>query len=331
MTLKTSLKQLEPIIPILFKNNIVPFLHSSPAIGKSSLAQQLANKFKFKLIDLRLTELDSVDMNGLPSFKDGKATYMPFDVFPTTETKIPEGYKGWLLLLDEFNSALPSVQASAYKLILNKQVGQYKLHDKVFIMACGNLDTDNAITNPMPTPLISRFANFYVEVNHKDWINWAIDSNIDSRIISFLSFKPSALYTFKADATEPYASPRTWEMVNSVLPSSQDIYLLSSLIGQGVANEFLVYLDLFKSLPVIDDIVKKPDTYPVPDKLSIQWATVSVCAELLHEHLDELVTYLNRFPLELQVVALRIVRKRNPALTAKKPILDWLQTLNGHL
>lgn len=329
--MKTTLKHLESILPALFKNNIVPFLHASPAIGKSSLAMQIAKKYGLYLIDLRLTELDSVDMNGLPNFKDDKATYMPFDVFPTTKTKIPKGYKGWFLLLDEFNSALPSVQASAYKLILNRQVGQHPLHKNCWIMACGNLDTDNAITNPMPTPLISRFANFYVELNHKDWIEWAISNGIDSRVISFLSFKPSLLYTFNPNATEPYASPRTWEMVSKVLKNSDDLVLLSSLIGDGVANEFKVYQDLFKQLPSIEQIVETPDTYQVPSKLSIQWATVTMCTEFIHEHLDELITYLKRFPLELQVVALKLIKVRNPMMIARPSIIAWLNTIGNNL
>lgn len=110
---KCTLNQVAEVIPTLLQANVVPFLHSSPALGKSSVAKQVAEKLNLKVIDLRLTECDSSDLNGLPFFKDGKAHFMPFDTFPTQDTPIPDGYKGWLLLLDEFNSALPSVQASA--------------------------------------------------------------------------------------------------------------------------------------------------------------------------------------------------------------------------
>lgn len=329
--MKSTLKQLEPLIPVLFQTGIVPFLHGSPAIGKSALAEQIASKYKLKLIDLRLTELDSVDMNGLPNFIDNKATYSPFDVFPTVDTKLPKGYKGWLLLLDEFNSALPSVQAAAYKLILNKQVGQYQLHSKCFIIAAGNLSSDNAIVNPMPTPLISRFANFYLELSHKDWIEWAIENNIDSRIIGFLSFKPSLLYTFKPTATESYASPRTWAMVSKVLQYSKDKILLSGLIGDGVATEFLTYLKLADELPKIEKIVEKPDTYRIPNNLSIQWATVTMCTEHFDKYSDELVIYLKRYPLELQVVALKLIKARNSSLISKPVIINWLKEIGSHL
>lgn len=99
MQIKTTLNQVAQLLPSLFKAKIVPFLHSSPAIGKSSIAKQIADKYQLKVIDLRLTELDSSDLNGLPYFKDNKSTFLPFDTFPLTDTPIPKGYKGWLLLL----------------------------------------------------------------------------------------------------------------------------------------------------------------------------------------------------------------------------------------
>ena len=49
--------------------------------------------------------------------------------------------------MDEFNSALPSVQAACYKLVLDRMVGQHHLHKKCFIVACGNKETDNAIVD----------------------------------------------------------------------------------------------------------------------------------------------------------------------------------------
>lgn len=69
-------------------------------MGKSSLAKSIAERNGLKVIDLRLTELDSSDLNGLPYFKDGKSTFLPFDTFPLADTPIPDGYNGWLLLLN---------------------------------------------------------------------------------------------------------------------------------------------------------------------------------------------------------------------------------------
>ena len=51
---------------------------------------------------------------GLPHFtKDGKAEFMPFNIFPLENTPLPKDKDGWLLFLDEFNSATKMVQAAA--------------------------------------------------------------------------------------------------------------------------------------------------------------------------------------------------------------------------
>ena len=53
---------------------LVPFIQSSPGMGKSAIVKQIAKDFKLKLIDVRLSTLEPVDLSGLPTFDmDGKA------------------------------------------------------------------------------------------------------------------------------------------------------------------------------------------------------------------------------------------------------------------
>lgn len=326
--MQTTLKQVAPLIPQLWKAGIVPFLHSSPAQGKSSLAKQLAEQFKLKVIDLRLTELDPTDLSGLPYFNNGKAEFMPFNTFPLQDTPIPKGYEGWLLLLDEFNSANQGVMAAAYRLVLDRQVGQHKLHDKVVMIACGNLESDNAIVNPMSSALISRFAHFDINLNVDDWLEWASKAGIDYRITSYLSYRKANLYSFKPDATSPYASPRTWEMVSKVIKDSEEPsnLLVSSLIGDGITNEFIQYTKLYLNLPTLEEILKNPTGVKLSDDLSTQWATMSmVTHSITVDNHDKLSVFLRRFSSELQYCALREIKYRNPAVLAK--VLDWVKEL----
>lgn len=326
--MQTTLKQVAPLIPQLWKAGIVPFLHSSPAQGKSSLAKQLAEQFKLKVIDLRLTELDPTDLSGLPYFNNGKAEFMPFNTLPLQDTPIPKEYEGWLLLLDEFNSANQGVMAAAYKLVLDRQVGQHKLHDKVAMIACGNLESDNAIVNPMSSALISRFAHFDISLNVDDWLEWASKAGIDYRITSYLSYRKANLYSFKPDATSPYASPRTWEMVSKVIKDSEEPsnLLVSSLIGDGIANEFIQYTKLYLNLPTLEEILKNPTGVKLSDDLSTQWATMSmVTHSITVDNHDKLSVFLRRFSSELQYCALREIKYRNPAVLAK--VLDWVKEL----
>ena len=330
-----SYKELAAELPSVLKAGVVPYIRGSPALGKSSLAQEIANKFGLLLIDVRLAECDPTEIGGFPYFDEvlGKAKYYPLTTFPTTEDKVPEGYKGWLLMLDEFSSASIATQGASYKLVLDRKVGQHTLHPNVFIIAAGNKEDDGAIVNPMSTALISRFAMFQLELNFKDWMEWAVSNGIDYRITSFLNFASKHLYQFKADATEPYACPRTWEMLSKIInpkgipkaTSDINVAVVASLIGEGVAREFMTFLALEAKLPKFDTIVAKPEETVLPTELGVQWAIMGMIAHNISASTaGQVCKYLDRFADELKVVTIREIRMRHPKLLDEsKDFKSW--------
>ena len=264
--------------------------------------------------------------NGLPYFKDGKSTFLPFDTFPIESTPLPKGKKGFLLLLDEFNSALPSVQAAAYKLVLDRQVGQHKLHDKCCIIACGNLESDNAIVNTMSSALISRFAHFHIRLDNDEWQEWAVANDIHPMITAFLNFKPSLLYTFNPDLGTPYASPRTWQMMSKILTTDTPMYLMASLLNIGVAQEFYAFMQYHKELPKMENILKDPSNHELPSTIGLQWAVLSMVVMHLNKDLNGCVTFLKRFSPEMHIVALREIKGRYglETITTNYVLREWL-------
>ena len=329
--MNTTLKKVTELLPILCKSNIVPFIHSSPGLGKSATVKTFAKQFNLKVIDLRLTEMDATDIQGLPYFTDdGFSEFKPFNTFPLENTPIPTGYKGWCIILDEFNSALPSVQSACYKLVLDRMVGQHHLHKKCFIVACGNLETDNAIVHTMSSALISRFAHFTIEVNPDEWTEWAIANGIDNRIISYIGFKPQALYTFNPDATDPYASPRTWSMANELLKHTDDLTALASVIGLGVASEFKQYTKLYNELPKLNDIINNPEQ-SIPNDLGTQWAVIGYVASNVNKtNAKQLSKYLQQFPMDLQIVAMKIIKQTDVSLLIND-MSDWFEKVRKSL
>lgn len=330
--MQVTLKQLETIIPMVLKAGIVPYIKSSPAIGKSALAHQIADKYGLKVIDIRLAECEPVELAGFPYFdqETKKATYYPVDTFPLETDPIPDGYTGWLILLDEFSSCPTATQSAAYKLVLDRQIGQFKLHPKALLIAAGNKEEDNAIVNPMSSALVSRFAHFEVEVNQQDWLEWAASNAIDYRITSYINFKPNHLYTFHPDtADKPYASPRTWVMLSKVIQdrkvSDIPIVVLASLIGEGVAYEFNTYLQLQNELPTFESILQNPKEIEIKQDLSIRWSVMGMIAhKISNSTVVPCITYLERFPKELLVVAIREIRLRHPnLLNESKEFSTW--------
>lgn len=327
-----SYKELVAELPTLLDAKVVPYLRGSPSSAKSALAKEIAEKFNLKLIDIRLSERDPCEIGGyLYLDKDKERTYQfPLELFPLDTDEIPVGYKGWLIFLDEFGGCTPATQAVAYRLVFDRQVGQRDLHNKAYILAAGNKEDDGAIVNPMSTALISRFAIFDIDVNHREWMEWAVANGIDYRMTSFLNFKPNYLYQFKADATDPYACPRTWEMLSKVTKKKpmKEIHLavLASLIGEGVAREFMTFLELESKLPKFEAIVANPEGTVMPTELGVQWAIMGMVAHnIAVSNAGQVCKYLDRFTDELKVVTTREIRMRHPKLLDEsKDFKAWI-------
>lgn len=313
-------------------------ISGSPALGKSSIAKQIAKDNNLKLIDMRLSQCDPTDLMGFPTVNGGRAKYVPMETFPIEGDVVPEGYKGWLLFLDEINSASNAVQAAAYKLTLDRMVGLKHLHSKVAVMCAGNLESDNAIVNTTSTALQSRLVHMELVVSVPDWIDWASKNSIDFRITSFIEFKPESLYTFKPDHCDvTYASPRTWEFANRVLKvtdeaSSDILPMLAGTLTEGVAREFLTFCKIYQTLPSMTQIVMSPDTTPVPTELSTLFALSGSISQ--HTTMDthkQMMKYILRMPLEFQVVCLRSAIRRNMEIMAHPDTQAWLERVGNTL
>jgi hypothetical protein len=253
------------------------------------------------------------------------------ETFPIEGDELPEGYSGWLLFFDEFNSAPPSVQAAAYKIILDRMIGQWKLHKNVAMACAGNLETDNAIVQPMSTAMQSRLVHLELIVDHIEFVNHAASEGWDHRITSQINFKPGNLFTFRPDHTDQtYGCPRTWEFVNRVLkvtePDSPEFLpMLAGTISEGLAREFITYCKIYDKLPKIADIVNIPETHNVPVEPSILFAlTGSISHHINKDNATNLMKFVKRLPIEFQIVCMRETVRRNKPLVKEPAIQQWI-------
>lgn len=215
--------------------------------------------------------------------------------------------------------------------MLDRMVGTHRLHNNVAIACAGNLETDNAVVQPMSTALQSRLVHLELVVDAKEWVNWAGDAKIDHRITSYINFKPGNLYTFKPDHTDcTYACPRTWEFSHDILKVCNDdspdlLPLLAGTISEGVAREFLNFCRNFASLPSITDIAKDPEYIKVPTEPSLLYAmSGAISHHIGDDNCEQLMKFITRMPLEFQVVCLRETIRRSKTLLGHKAIQKWI-------
>lgn len=231
-------------------------------IGKSAIIKEITEKKKMALIDLRLLLYTETDLKGIPfpNKEENRTCWLPNDILPNESR---DGKRG-ILLIEELTSAPKRVQAAAYQLIQDRRLGEYILPDKWYIVALGNREDDNGVFVQMPSPLANRFEIHTIGYDLDIWKkNFAYAKGVNSLVISYLNFKPSALHNFIPDSnTMIFASPRTWHAVSDILNANSlemdsDIlrYKIEGNVGEIECNSFLQFCKLKDELVSADDII----------------------------------------------------------------------------
>jgi len=311
-------------------------IHGSPGVGKSDVVRQLAKERGLELIDIRLSQLDPVDLRGVPSV-DVKRKITSWN----TPNFLPTSGEG-ILFLDEINSAAQATQAAAYQLILDRRLGDYVLPDGWAMIAAGNRLSDRAIVNQMSRALKNRFAHLNYDVNNDDWCEWALKANIAIEVLGFIRFRPMLLNELeqrnnskeerdriaKLNDCNAFATPRSWEFLSRTMGTSppQDVEyeLYSGIVGDGAAAEFMGYLKYYRNLPNLDAVLLNPDKAPVPEEPATLYAVATgLSTKATKDNMERLVKYTLRLPSEFQVLTMKDIVTRAPEMTNTKAFNEW--------
>lgn len=305
-----STTELYKHIDTLIDTDTPLFIHGSPGIGKSYIVADVAKKHGLELVDVRLSQMDPVDLRGVPSIKEDQTVWMPPVFFPKDKSS-----KG-ILFLDELNSAPPSVQAAIYQLVLNRKMGEYELPHGWRIICAGNRVSDRGVVFRLPTPLANRMVHLHVEARFDDFKLFAIKESLHKFVIGFLSFRPDLLSTepvVEDDANLAFATPRSYHMLSNILKTKEDIKSINSIIygtiGYSAGIEFVSYVNVYEELPNIASIYK--GIYPeIENQPALLYALVSALVEYFDgsdKHKEHLFAFSELLPTEFGVMLIKDV------------------------
>lgn len=317
-------RDLVEAIKVDLETGIVPFIKGSPGIGKSAMIKNIAKEANLFPIIVHGSMLEPTDINGFPDVGGEYARFKTFEMFPTTGMEVPAGYVGWLLFLDEINSASVETQSAMYSVVLDRKVGQAHLHEMCFIVAAGNLKTDNAIVNTQSSAMTSRMVNYEMMFDPTTFLEDVVDAQgWDHRVAAYLHWKPENIHQFDpGKAEDPYACPRTWDFVQRRMATQGASYnnkhahnraAAEGLVGQAIAREFIAFINTFGQIPTTDSVIADPISIPVPTNRGLQFATIMQLRRDVEEPtLQDIYTYVERFDPEFRIIFLRgIVQEKN--------------------
>lgn len=269
------------------------FVWGPPGIGKSQIMKQIAEELGMEFVDIRLSQMDPTDLRGIPYPGTDEAgnsvMYWSPPHFYQRDPNKPTFY-----LFDEMNAAPQSIQAAAYQIVLDRQLGDYKLNDGDVVFAAGNRDTDKGSTFKMPTPLMNRFTHLEMETSFDDFQEHAILAGFHKTVVGYLTWQKQDLFNFEpTSAFRGFPTPRSWERVSKLVHDQPDLSekvrlaLIAGAVGEGVAAKFIEYQKMNDALPNPTDILYGKITTLNKDQkeTSICYAlTIGLCYEMRDIH-----------------------------------------------
>lgn len=307
----------------ILKSGRPAYLWGPPGVGKSSVVRKVAAETNRRLVDVRATLLDPVDLRGLPRLSQDTAVWCP----PAFLPRDGEG----ILFLDELAQAPPLVQSACLQLVLDRKLGEYTLPDGWAVIAASNRTEDRAGTHRLVSPLLNRFVHLDLDVEADDWQAWAVTAGIVPEVRAFLQFRPALLFQFEPNANpRAFPTPRSWQFVSDVLPTLPACLVhrvVAGCVGDGAAAEFVAFLRLYRELPEIDVVLQSPDTAPVPGDPAVLYALVGALVEKCkgdRAPLAAFVKYAIRLPDEFAMLAVRDALAVQPKLVSLPAVQQWV-------
>ena len=215
-------------------------------IGKSRILEDFFAARREKVVTLFLGQMsDPGDLIGLPHLdeKTGRTEFMLPYWFPTDGQPV-------VLFLDELNRARPEVLQTVMDLTLNRKLAGKSLPEGSRIISAVNGGSEYQLTDLDPA-LVSRFNIYEFAPSVEDWISWAREAKLDSRIISFIDENPEFLdgdESFTAENLERTPDRRSWERTSKIIEKFGELGqlhqpMISGIIGDRATAAFFDFVN----------------------------------------------------------------------------------------
>lgn len=312
-----------------YMNKRIPvYMEGPPGVGKSDCWRQLAEESKIGFIDLRLAQLDPVDLRGLPKHKADKhgetTVWARPDFWPVEERDGPKG----IILFDELGDCGKAMQSAAYQIILDGRAGPHVIPEGWYRCGAGNNQKHRAGAQPMSSALANRFAWIEVDSDVDCFREYGIKVGLHHLILGFIKFRPALLHDMKSEgALKAFPSPRSWAKAALVCDAPADIRmkLIRGCVGDGAAGEFEAFMRSM-DLPELDEILADPKKCRIPDQPGHKYALGSMLSQYMtKENMDKIHAYIRRdqFGRDFQICCMLDATKRDALLTETRAFIQF--------
>lgn len=313
----------------IFREEDMPlYLHSAPGVGKSEVMRQLAAEDNSGFKDIRIGTMLPEDLTGIPvpDLEKRLAVWLRATFWPEEQR---DGKRG-IIAFDELSDANRNLQSCIYRVILDRQIGDYKLPPGWWPVAAGNRREDRAAAQSVSTALANRFAHIQVRADADVWINWANLNGIDPMLIGFMKWRPGLIHSMEGADLLAFPTPRSWEQASKVFDaeSGTRFKLVAGLVGEGAALEVETFFKTI-NLPDFDDIIRAPTKTMIPEEPASRYALSSLLSrKATSDNFPQIYKYIMRddFGADFGTVVVLDATKRDAGLCDAPTFVQWARS-----
>lgn len=271
--------------PILLKGGV--------GIGKTELVNEIGVELGKEVLAIHLGRYQGTDFV-LPIVDEGKYKHLVSD-------KLRQLTKGnMILFIDEYDRGSGDTRNAILSLLNERIFEDIKIPDSVAIIGAVNQETSRD-TNMLNQAEQTRFftldldeitRGLDVESDYlRSWIQYAVNKETDSKIISFISAYPELLNKPSEDEAK-FPCPRGWitlgknmETYNVLTTKMSKARFVKGFIGNEGAEKFTAFVEVYSKMPTAEEILKgkyKPTT------INEQVASVDIVVQHLRKNTKDI-------------------------------------------
>ena len=249
-------------------------------------------------------------------------------------------YPRGILFLDEFGQGEADVKRASAELLLNGQLGPWKLPPGWSVVAASNRANDRSGVTKSFDFVINRRLEIHIKDDFEAWENWALAHGVDPLILAFAHNNIAIVFADGVPEKQgPWCTPRSLVMAADLLNAfreknedgtlgpfpTSDIAkkICAGMIGDGATAQMFATIMLAANMPKFEDILSNPETVFIPDAPDARMLVTYQLAERAKDAaVGPITKYIRRFPPEFIALWARAAVKRNPSITSTKDMLD---------
>lgn len=319
--------------------SMVPFIRGTPGGGKTQKITQWTEARGLKLATLYLPSASPTDI--VCYMPDSKTSMLR--AFFNERLPHDKDWRG-VLFFDEITKGHPEVVKTAIKLINERKLDGYTCPPGLMFVCAGNTLESRSGDLRLPAAFSNRLEHYEFTVDAEEVAEYFAEKGYPPEVSAYLLGAPDSVERFKPE-DQTWPNPRTWERVAVKMMyadkhhRSLSVRDMAADIGEAEAKAFHGALENMKTLPPLSDIISKPKTTRVPEKMSDQFAVLAMAAYRADKDtFGAIAQYIQRMALNRHILFLRLVRRRHDkSFLQVKEYVEWIvkpeitQALTGQL